>query len=65
VLSSEDEEFIESLRKLNGEKLELYGEVSVLAFITTRSDSPDVTDPVSHVAQSLLFIARFDGSKKI
>jgi hypothetical protein len=36
----------------------------VLAFITTRSDSTDVTDPVSHVALSLLFITRFDGLKK-
>jgi hypothetical protein len=64
VLSSEDKEVIEILRKTE-QKLELYDEVSVLDFITTRSDSPDVTDPVSHVARSLLFIARFDGSKKI
>jgi hypothetical protein len=57
VFSSEDEEIIEILRK-NGEKLELYDEASVLDFITTRSVySPDVTDPVSHVARSLFFIA--------
>jgi hypothetical protein len=62
VLSSEDEELIVILRKMEKD-LNYMVKFMVLAFITTRSDSPDVTDPVSHVARSLLFIADFDCSK--